>query len=195
MEDVCIITECQFTRLAVHHFLDMVMINNPTHIKLIIIDTRYDKSVIEFFFRLFHAQREYPHHQCINITSQKNKTTYPKINSNVFCENESQDVILHKTQELFHSKKPLSCEQLYQRMINHINLTETQLSIAEEIASGLSSKQIAKKYQLSVKTVYTHMSSIRQKLHIATRYDLYRLLSRKKELITNLKKSTINTAI
>ncbi len=187
-KNVCIMTECQFTRLAVLHFFDTVAFNKISDAKLLIIDIRHDSSVIELASQLFLAGQKYPTHKCINIISNKASITVNRSDLNVIYEGESLAEFIKKTKKVVNQKKYLSCAQLYLNTINNINLTAAQIIIAEEVASGLSSMQIAKKHRLSVKTIYTHLSSIRKKLQIETRHDLYLKLSKRKEFITELKK-------
>ncbi|NJQ21787.1 helix-turn-helix transcriptional regulator [Pantoea sp. LS15] len=185
---ICIMSECQFTRLAVLHFFDTVALNINSDAKLLIIDIRHDSSVIELASQLFLAVQKYPTRKCINIISNKSSITVNRSDLNVIYEDESLEEFIKKTNKVVNQKNYFSCAQLYLNTINSINLTAAQIKIAEEVASGLSSMQIAKKHRLSVKTIYTHISSIREKLQIETRHDLYLKLSKRKEFIKELKK-------
>lgn len=87
--------------------------------------------------------------------------------------NSSLAEIDDKIQRLINANRLLSCQKHYIAIEKSINITRAQLLVVKEIAQLLSIYQIAKKYTLSIKTIYNHASIIKVKLNISTRHNLF----------------------
>lgn len=186
MDNVYVMTNCLFTKQALQHLLCRKIASTSSNVNLTIIDARYDKSIIGILSLLFEIKQKTPQYRCLNIVSDELLINFTKQQWNIVNEKDSVEVILTKIGKVIAETNSLSCEQMYSELVNNINLTDAQIKIATAIASHLSPNQIAYTNLLNVKTVYAHMGTLRKKLGISNRYDLYTTLANKHDVLCDM---------
>ncbi|HFK7188249.1 TPA: LuxR C-terminal-related transcriptional regulator [Serratia odorifera] len=173
MKSCHVITPCHFTRVAIRQLIGSQPVTILPTAELLIIDIRYDLSLIELVLRLKTLKTLFPHRRCIFIADPIRSKMPHHLGDDYIDSNSALEEILHKINTAIGSGRLRSCVEHYTTIIKNINITEAQMRVMREIMRGMSTNQIAKKHTLSVKTVYSHASNIKERLNISTRYTLF----------------------
>lgn len=178
MKNCHVITKCNFTRVAIRQLIASLPLPLNEKDDLLVIDIRYDLSLIELLLRLKTLRSVFPNQRCLFIVDAIRNTLPDHLTDDYIDSSSSLEEIRQKINSLVIDDGLRSCWEHYTAIIHSISLTEAQIRVVREITRGMSTHQIAKKHTLSVKTVYSHASNIKKKLNISTRYNLFHFLSR-----------------
>ncbi|QBC03367.1 response regulator transcription factor [Enterobacter cloacae] len=173
MNQYHVVSRCNFTKIAFHRIL--IVNQLPAKIKnsTLIIDTRYDTSLIDVLLRLKFLSILYPEKHCFFITNKDNHHLANHLNENYIDENDSLYDIKKKLNQLSHTQSLLTCKQYYKAIIHGLRLTSAQLRVLKDMTCGLNTNDIAEKHSLNVKTIYTHATTLKRKLNIPERANLF----------------------
>uniref|UniRef100_UPI0035C66F09 LuxR C-terminal-related transcriptional regulator n=1 Tax=Serratia quinivorans TaxID=137545 RepID=UPI0035C66F09 len=177
MKNCHVITKCNFTRVAIRQLIASLPLPQNEKDDLLVIDIRYDLSLIELLLRLKTLRSVFPNQRCLFLVDASKNTLPDHLIDDYIDSSSSLDVIRKKIKLLVSDGFLRSCWEHYAAIIRSISLTEAQILVVRDITSGMSTHQIAKKHTLSVKTVYSHASNIKKKLKISNRYNLFHYLS------------------
>ncbi|BEM57015.1 hypothetical protein SME22J_08760 [Serratia marcescens] len=176
MKNHHIITPCNFTRVAIRQLLDASPPTTDKKNRLLLIDIRYDISLIELLLRLKTLRSIFPNRRCFFIVDAIRNTLPDHLKDDYIDSNAPLNEVCHKIKLMMNDDRLLGCWEHYATLIRNINLTQAQMRVVREITRGMSTHQIAEKHTLSVKTVYSHANTIKKKLNISTRYNLFHYL-------------------
>lgn len=177
MKNCHVITKCNFTRVAIRQLIASLPLPLNDKVDLLIIDIRYDLSLIELLLRLKSLRSVFPNQRCIFIVDTVKKILPSHLIDDYIDSSSSLAEILQKINSLVIDDCLRSCWEHYTAIIHSISLTEAQIRVVREITRGMNTHQIAKKHTLSIKTVYSHASNIKKKLNIPPSYNLFHYLS------------------
>ncbi|CAI0967742.1 helix-turn-helix transcriptional regulator [Serratia quinivorans] len=192
MKDDHLITECNFTRVAIRQLLDSLPLTTNPNDDLLMIDIRYDLSLIELLLRLKTLSANFPFCRCFFIVDPIRSKLPNHLTDDYIDSNNSLDDVHHKIKKISKNKNLLTCREHYTAIMHSINLTEAQMRVVRDITRGMSTHQIAKKHTLSIKTIYSHTSTIKEKLNISTRHNLFHYLAKNTSTINEIEINTIS---
>jgi DNA-binding NarL/FixJ family response regulator len=187
-----IISPCHLTKTAIYHLLEDLALSDSIKSDLLVIDLRYDSSLIDLLLRLNALKLISPLRRCFFIVDKSKNKLPIHLTADYIDGNDSIEKIRHKICMMLCDNHLLNCWGHYSRLIRTINLTGAQIRVAREITQGLNTHQIARKHTLSVKTIYSHASAIKKKLNISNRHNLFHYLSENTESMKTVEHDLFN---